>query len=167
MPGDMITTATGGWSNSRLVILPWTGYLFIAADVTLLLFVLGGIVWILLQPCSLPPSTGVDELDSLTFAEKSYCERRPQKAGGTADAEPGGSRKDRLTLLGLAHEVLESGNSSSWKHLKTLRGCGIAVKDTVQAEAQNTLDATGERPDSLEIAAERPHSAEGTSEQPH
>jgi hypothetical protein len=44
LPDDMITTATGGQSNSRLVILPWTGYLFIAADVTLLFFILGGIV---------------------------------------------------------------------------------------------------------------------------
>jgi hypothetical protein len=184
LPDDMITTATGGWSNSRLVILPWTGYLFIAADVTLLLFVLGGIVWILLQPRPLHPSTGVDELDSLTFAETTCCENRPRKArgtadaesggtadaepGGTADAGPGGSSKDRLTLIKLAHNLVMSGNSSSWTPLKTLRGWRITVvKDTVQAEVQKTLDVTGERPHSLETAAKRPHSAEGTSEQPH
>jgi hypothetical protein len=168
LPDDMITTATGGWSNSRLVIQPWTGYLFIAADLALLLFVLGGIVCILLQPRPLHPSTGVDELDSLGFAEESCCERRPRKARGTDDAEPGGSSRDRLTLIKLAHNLVVSSNASSWKPLETLRGWRIAVvEDTLQAEVQKTLDATGERPHSLETAAERPHSAEGTSEQSH
>jgi hypothetical protein len=133
LPDDMITTATGGWSNSRLVILPWTGYLFIAGDVAVLLFVLGGIVWILLQPHQLYPSTGVEELDFLRCAEKARCVRRPWSSGKKANTEPSENVKDELTLIELAHDPSVS------KSLKTLREWRIElIGDTKQSTAYAT-----------------------------
>ncbi|KAK0610637.1 hypothetical protein B0T17DRAFT_621102 [Bombardia bombarda] len=44
---NMLTVATGGQSSSRLRILPWAGYLFIAADVSVHVVVLGWIIWLL------------------------------------------------------------------------------------------------------------------------
>jgi hypothetical protein len=136
LPNDMATIATGGRSNSRLVILPWTGYLFIASNVVVLLFVLGGIVWILLQPRPLRSSTGVEELDSLRCAEKARSVRRPWRSRRKANAEPGESVKDESTLIEWAHNLNVSSSSSSRELLETLREWRIEiVEDTEQAEA--------------------------------
>ncbi|KAK4183854.1 hypothetical protein QBC35DRAFT_349666, partial [Podospora australis] len=49
LPENMRTTATGGWANSRLKILPWAGWLFIATDLGVHLAMFVGIVWVLLR----------------------------------------------------------------------------------------------------------------------
>ncbi|KIM95435.1 hypothetical protein OIDMADRAFT_134537 [Oidiodendron maius Zn] len=137
MPDDMVTTATGGLSTSRLVILPWTGYLFIAINVVVLLFILGGLVWILFQPHALPSSTGVDELDSLRLAEKALYVR---------PATNGERNMDSSALIKLACNLDLSSSSRRQDLRKTLRGSRIEImEDTEQAEAQNLLHATDER----------------------
>ena len=137
MPDDMITTAIGGRSTSRLVILPWTGYLFIAINVVVLLFILGGLVWILFQPRALPPSTGVDELDSLRLAGKARYVRR---------VTPGEINMDDSMLIKLAHNLDLSSSSRRRDLRKKLRGSRIEImEDTEQVETQILLHATDER----------------------
>ena len=137
MPDDMITTATGGRSTSRLVILPWTGYLFIAINVVVLLFILGGLVWILFQPRALPSSTGVDELDSLRLAEKTRY---------VSPATKGERNMDSSALIKWARNLDPSSRSRRQDLRKTLRGSRIEImENTEQAEAQILLHATDER----------------------
>ena len=137
MPDDMITTATGGRSTSRLVILPWTGYLFIAINVVVLLFILGGLVWILFQPRALPSSTGVDELDSLRLAEKTRY---------VSPATKGERNMDSSALIKWARNLDPSSRSRRQDLRKTLRGSRIEImENTEQTEAQILLHATDER----------------------
>ena len=62
LPDQMITTATGGTSGSRLAIQNWTGWLFVAGDVTVHLVVFGGLVWVLLRRGPLPQTIGLGDI---------------------------------------------------------------------------------------------------------
>jgi hypothetical protein len=76
MPDDLATVAIGGKSTQRLAIQTWTGWVFIAADVIVLLLLLVGILCILRQPKPLPKSTGLAEIDTLIEAENITCVTR-------------------------------------------------------------------------------------------
>jgi hypothetical protein len=149
MLNDTITIATGSWSKSRLVILPWTGYLFIAMDVVVLLFILGGIIWILLQSHPQPSLTGIGELDNLRYAENVYCGTQPWKSRRKASARFGENVKDQPTptLIEFAHNLEVSSSSSSRELSKTLRKLTIVViEDTEHTGVQTPLQDTVERP---------------------
>jgi hypothetical protein len=80
MPNDTITVATSGRSSSRLFIQPWAGWLFIAGNLALLVFVFGGILFMLLQETKLPQTTGVEELDFARSLEHIRCAKRSERS---------------------------------------------------------------------------------------
>ena len=82
MPDDTTTVATSGRSSSRLFIQAWAGWLFIAWNLALLVFVFVGILFMLLQGTNLPQAIGVEELDVVRSLEHIKCAKRPQSAAG-------------------------------------------------------------------------------------
>lgn len=79
MPNDTITVATSGRSSSQLFIQAWAGWLFIAGNLALLIFVFGGILFLLLQETKPPHTTGVEELDAARSLEHIRCAKRTQR----------------------------------------------------------------------------------------
>jgi hypothetical protein len=74
-PDEMITTARGGEASTKLVILPWAGWLFIAVDMVAHVLAVGWFGWAL--RCALKlrrgvgvgdVETGVAEVDGITAA---------------------------------------------------------------------------------------------------
>lgn len=128
MPNETITVATSGRSSSRLFIQPWAGWLFICGNLALLVFVFGGIVFMLLQETKLPNTTGVDELDVIQSLESIICAKRPQRATRQpadsavvrrlprAAEEPNEVTLDHIALHLTAPEPL-----SSWARILYLR----------------------------------------------
>ena len=69
LPDDMISVARGGTSASRLAILPWTGWVFIAVGWALHVAVFVGIVWVLCQNDAVKAGEmGVQDLDAIRSA---------------------------------------------------------------------------------------------------
>jgi hypothetical protein len=70
MSNNMRATAVTGSSAQKLVILPWTGWTFIAASAILLLVAFTGICWIVALPNPLPDLTGFGDLDITLLRDK-------------------------------------------------------------------------------------------------
>lgn len=128
MPNDTITVATSGRSSSRLFIQPWAGWLFIAGNLALLAFILGGVVFMLLQETKLPHTTGVDELDVVRSLETIRCAERPQRAARqpavSAAARPLPTATEELNVVSLDHialHLIASEPISSWARILYLR----------------------------------------------
>lgn len=69
LPDDMIALARGGRSASRLAILPWAGWVFIAVDLAMHLGVFVGIVYVLLKGKVVREGEiGVGDLDAVRVA---------------------------------------------------------------------------------------------------
>ncbi|KAM7203006.1 hypothetical protein V8F20_004253 [Naviculisporaceae sp. PSN 640] len=69
LPDDMIALARGGRSASRLAILPWAGWVFIAVDLAIHLGVFVGIVYVLLNGKVVREGEiGVEDLDAVRVA---------------------------------------------------------------------------------------------------
>lgn len=129
MPNDTITVATSGRSSSRLFIQPWAGWLFIAGNLALLVFVLGGILFMLLQETKLPQTTGVDELDFARSLEHIRCAKTPERttrrpaASATANRPPP-QAPEELNVLPFDHLALHLTTpkpTSSWGRILYLR----------------------------------------------
>lgn len=80
LPDDMIKVATGGTSNSRLAIQPWTGWLFVAGDAFIHVVVFVGMMWIIfLRERGLPRSIGLGEIQGPREALRTdIIHRRPK-----------------------------------------------------------------------------------------
>ncbi|KAK4173274.1 hypothetical protein QBC36DRAFT_142916, partial [Triangularia setosa] len=74
LPETMRTQATGGWSTSRLMILPWAGWLFVGADVAVHLLMAGGVIWVLAvrKGGVLPDEGAVKELGDVEEAKRLF-----------------------------------------------------------------------------------------------
>ncbi|KAK4195441.1 hypothetical protein QBC40DRAFT_185790 [Triangularia verruculosa] len=74
LPESMRTRATGGWSSSKLMILPWAGWLFIGADVAVHATIAGAIIWVLVvrQGGVLPDEGAIKELGDVTEASRLF-----------------------------------------------------------------------------------------------
>jgi hypothetical protein len=79
LPDEMITTATGGTSRSRLAILEWTGWLFIAGDATVHLIVLAGLLWIVFRKKGLQRTIGLGDIQVARDAKKTVVQARNPK----------------------------------------------------------------------------------------
>ncbi|KAK4211362.1 hypothetical protein QBC37DRAFT_427149 [Rhypophila decipiens] len=74
LPNDMIAFARGGRSASRLAILPWAGWVFIAVDLALHLGVFAGIVFVLFQSKAVGAGQiGVEDLDAVRVAQSTVA----------------------------------------------------------------------------------------------
>ncbi|OIW32040.1 hypothetical protein CONLIGDRAFT_678472 [Coniochaeta ligniaria NRRL 30616] len=79
LPDEMITTATGGTSRSRLAILRWTGWLFVAGDATVHLVVFAGLVWVVLREGRLPQTVGLGDIQVPRAAQQTFVlARKPR-----------------------------------------------------------------------------------------
>lgn len=128
MPNDTITVATSGRSSSRLFIQPWAGWLFIAGNLALLLFVFGGIVFMLLQDSKLPHTTGVEELDVVRSLEHIRCAKRPETTirhpTTPAAVRPVSRDAEELNVVTLDHVALHltvPEPLSTWSRILYLR----------------------------------------------
>ena len=107
MPEDTATVATDGWSKSFLAIQPWTGWLFIGAAAALLLGVMAGILWIIVQEVPLEPVIGIGDVDTLRLADKINLRK---------ESEDGVSTK---TLMDFVNDTRKD---STWGWAKEMRG---------------------------------------------
>lgn len=128
MPNDTITVATSGRSSSRLFIQPWAGWLFITGNLALLAFVLGGIVFMLLQETKLPQTTGVEELDVVRSAQHIRCAERPQRiphqpaaSAAARSLSRAGEELNAVSLDHIAVHLSASEPQSSWARILYLR----------------------------------------------
>lgn len=129
MPNDTITVATSGRSSSRLYIQPWAGWLFIAGNLALLLFVFGGILFMLMQDTKLPQTTGVEELDFARSLEHIKCSKTPERtarrpAASTTASRPLASAPEELNTVALdevALHLIAPKPISSWGRTLYLR----------------------------------------------
>lgn len=129
MPNDTITVATSGSSSSRLFIQPWAGWLFIAGNLALLLFILGGIVFMLLHETKLPQTTGVEELDFARSLEHIKCAKGPERTARRPAARATANRSlptapEELNMVPLdqvAFHLVAPKRISSWGRTLYLR----------------------------------------------
>lgn len=76
LPDEMITTATGGTSRSRLAILRWTGWLFVAGDAAVHLVVLAALLWVVLREGPLPTTVGLGDIQVPRAAQRTIVRAR-------------------------------------------------------------------------------------------
>jgi hypothetical protein len=136
LPSSMTTSATGGWSSTRLIILPWAGWLYIAGNACILLSVLVGIVWVLAQD-PIPCTTGLDEIDVLRLEDQLAC-RSPVPRSGKLNKQKGLRTKcaadekelvhSSSSLREIALDSRAAQRGSAWQVARDLRGCRAVPK---------------------------------------
>jgi len=125
MPDESRTTAPAGASQTRLLILAWTGWVFIAAAVLLLTLVAAGIVCILSMHKPLPPTSGLGDIDILRSAKQIQARRRPTRRGRTNNT---GILGDETTQLAKAVDRVEE--DSAWKLAKEFRTWNVGMRNS-------------------------------------
>jgi hypothetical protein len=131
MPADTMTTATSGWSASKLVIQLWTGWLFIGSAAALLIVVLVGIGWILSLRTPLPRASGIGDLDTLRLAGRIRTKKSATRQG-QPNMDRGGSEEMPLMDFTQIEEVADK--DSAWKLAKEIWGWRV-VADDVECKA--------------------------------
>jgi len=133
LPDQMITTATGGTSGSRLAIQKWTGWLFVAGDATVHLAVLGGLVWVLLRRGPLPETIGLGDIQGPRAALRTVVMARkpgrpwlPFRFMRPNPGLDGLDGEDRLPFLEFVErsDVVDE-KKNTWQLARMLRGVKV------------------------------------------
>ena len=87
MASDTLATAGGGRLRTRLVVLPWTTWVFVGAGTALLVMSGGLFVWVFASEEPLPKTSGVPELDILSRGGEHGASEAPRGTETDADGE--------------------------------------------------------------------------------
>lgn len=156
LPDDMVTAAVDGVPSTRLEILDWTGWLFIAGVAAVQLFVLLGILWVLCQERAVPMSRGVQELDDLETSSSLTCFPGKKSAALAHECDEGGRRPDAetFTLMEVAEGRGIPADSRGWRLAWRLRHWRIAIGQRTTAETVNSLTSRDSFGSSQTVQAE-------------
>lgn len=125
LPEELRSVAVGGRSTTRLVILEWTGWVFIGGAIGMGVISAAGLGWVLTRPMKGFGRSGIPELDILRVGgwsqwEEGEGQRLKEKEREMWDRERGGSgrlqrRRTGLMALPGGGLGLSRDNTSSWK----------------------------------------------------
>lgn len=129
LPDEMITTATGGTSRSRLAILWWTGWLFVAGDAAVHLVILVGLLWVLFREGALPKTIGLGDIQVPRAALQTVVRAQTPKwrlplwfmktKPGLVDLAEG---EERPLLEVVEHPDVIDEKKNTWQLARMLRG---------------------------------------------
>lgn len=146
LPDEMLTTATGGIASSKLTILAWTGWLFIAGNLAIHALVGAGMLWVLCREERLPSAVGLGDLEVARAAARTAVFAVEPKwplplwfiktPAGLDGLEEGASMP---LLQATERDDVGGGEKNTWQLARMLRG--LRVKTVKLRDVERDAEA--------------------------